>query len=260
MKKLFALVLACLMVFALGACGETSDNTTEPTTTVAATGSNEINWQTLPDDEIVGAWKPVDDVAGEYILFTPESKLRVMYGTVVFDASISFGADGNGIKSAYTDGSYLYGQWSYKIDGTVLTVSYPVMENGEITSFEEKVFNRYDDYEPITLVAKEDFKADDALVGKWTNLAYGDSYEFTADGYAIFSQNVDDGVYSYKTEIKHAYTVDGDSVTLYYYTANDDKEVVDTFSYSIDGTKLMIEESDYYLNGEGDPGVTEPAE
>ncbi len=254
MKKLFALLLACLMVSSFTACkksGETPDNSSDTDNI-----SYEIQWQTLADDDVVGAWEPVDSVAGEYVLFTPESKLRVVYGTVVFESEIKYGADVKDNKSAYTDGSYLYGQWTYTVDGDVLTVSYPKTTENDETVFEEKVFNRIE-YSPITLLTKEDFKAEDALVGTWTNAAYNDSYTFTEDGFAIFNQKLDDGINAYDTEIKHSYIVEDGKINLYYFKANDGEEVTDTFDYTIEGTKLMIGESDYYLNGEGDPATAE---
>ncbi len=245
MKKLFAIFLVSLLVLSLGAC-KPGNTTTDPVST--GEGSYEINWSNLPDTDVVGAWKAEDSVNDEYVLFTDDGKLRIVYGTVVFDASISYGVDGYGNKSAYTEGNYLYGQWTYRIDGDKLTIDY--------SEDETKVFNRTD-YTPITLEAKADFVKNDELVGKWLNKAYGDSYEFTEDGYAIFRQKVEDGVYAYETEIKHAYTVDDDEITMYFYSDNSGEEVQDSATFSIDGTKILIGNNDYYLNGEGSPEVIE---
>lgn len=251
MKKLFALMLACFMVLSFAACkkSESSNNSTD-------NESYEIQWQTLADDDIVGAWEPEESVKGEYVLFTPESKLRLVYGTVVFDADIRYGEDVKGNKSAYTEGTYLYGQWTYTVEDDVLTVSYPKSGENDSTVFEEKIFKRVD-YTPITLLAKDGFKTDKALVGTWTNAEYKDSYTFTEEGFAIFNQDYDDGLNSYKTEVKYSYTVEDGKINLSYYESNDSKEVTDTFDYTIDGSKLLIGESDYYLNGEGDPALTE---
>lgn len=246
MKKFLSILLVCMLVFALGACNNNgdTDTTQEPT----GEPTYEINWSTLPDSDIVGAYAPADSDSGEYVLFTDDGKLRVVYGTAVFDADIQYGEDGYGNKSAYTEGNYLYGQWTYTIEDNTLTVYY--------SDEQTNVFNRIN-YTPITLEAKEDFVKDDRLVGKWLNYQYGDSYEFTEDGYAIFHQDVDDGIYVYETEIKHTYTVNGDEVTFYFYQSNDGEEVEDSATVTIDGTKLLIGESDYYLNGEGSPTATE---
>lgn len=257
MKRLIAILLAIFMVLSLVACNDDNPggNETEPTDSA----SYEIDWQTLPDNDIIGAWEPTEDsaVSNEVVLFTMEGIMRVVYGTIVFDADITYGEDGYGTKSAYTQSSYLYGQWSYTIENGVLTIQYPSYdsETGEAT-FTEKVFNSVS-YTPITLIAKEDFAKEDSLVGTWTNSTYGDSYQFTEDGYAIFNLAVDDGVYLYDTEIKYCYTVEGNEITFYYYDTNGGEETSETFEYSIDGTKLFVGESDYYLNGEGEPEPTE---
>ena len=233
------------MLVSLGAC-KSEKTDTEETTTSAPT--YEINWQTIPDDDIVGAWKPSDGVADEYVVFTQDSKLRVVYGTVVIEADVSFGVDGYGNKSAYTQGSYLYGQWVYTIEENILTVTFP---DGTVQTFE------FEDYTPITLLAKDEFVVNESLVGVWTNSSYMDSYKFTDDGYVIYQQEYDDGVLVYDTEIKHCYTVDDSVVTLYYYAENSGDETVRNIEYSIDGTKLVIDGNDYYLNGEGDPAAVE---
>ncbi len=244
MKRFFSLILVALLVMSLGACkpGDT-DTTTDK-------ASYEINWSNLPDYEIVGAWEPEDAVNDEYVLFTDDGKLRVVYGTIVFDAGIKYGEDGYGNKSAYTEGNYLYGQWTYTVKDDTLTINY--------SEDQTQVFNKID-YTPITLEAKEDFVKNDALVGKWMNKQYQDSYEFTEDGFAIFRQKLEDGVYVYETEIKHAYTVKDNVITLYFYQANDNKEITQTTEFTIDGTKIVIGEADYYLNGEGSPEPTTAA-
>lgn len=244
MKRLFALILVCMLVFALCAC-EPEDTTT--TTQPSTTGTYEIAWTVIPDDAVVGAWEPEDSVDGEYVLFTDDGKLRVVSGTIVFDASINYGVDGYGNKSAYTEGSYLYGQWTYTVDGDTLTINYA---EDDIQKFKRI------DYTPITLQAKEDFVKDDRLVGKWLNKQYQDSYEFTEDGFVIFRQKIEDGIYVYETEIKHAYTVSGDTVTLYFYQGNDNTETSQSADFTIEGTKIIIGEADYYLNGEGSPEAT----
>ncbi len=254
MKKIFALVLACLMVLTFTACkksGNDPDNSTENDN-----HSYEIQWQTLADDDVVGAWLPEAPVADEYVLFTPEGKLRVVYGTVVFESDIRYGEDVKGNKSAYTDGSYLYGQWTYAVEDDVLTVTYPKTAERDLKEFEEQIFRRVE-YTPITLLAKEGFKADEALVGTWTNAAYNDSYTFTEDGFAVFTQEYDDGINVYDTEVKYSYTVNDGKINLSYFKSNDGKETLDTFDYTIEGEKLVIGESDYYLNGVGDPALAE---
>ncbi len=253
MKKLFALLFACLLVFALGACKNSGDT---PKDSDGDNYSYEVQWQDLADDDVVGAWEPEESVAGEYILFTPEGKLRLVYGTVVFDADIRYGEDVKGNKSAYTDGSYLYGQWTYTVKDDVLTVSYPKTGENDETVFENKIFRKID-YTPITLLTKEGFKADEALVGTWTNAEYNDSYTFTEDGFAIFSQKLDDGLNSYETQIKHSYLVEDGKIDLSYYKTNDGEEISDSLEYTIEGTKLMLGDNDYYLNGEGDPALAE---
>lgn len=258
MKKLSAILLILVMLFAFAAC-KSGDET--PTAATGDTDSYVIDWSAIPDDEVVGAWKAVDSDAGEYVLFTPDGKLRLVKGTVVTEAAIQYGEDGAGNKSAYTQHNYLYGQWTYTVSDDVMTVNYPKFEDGSETptSYEEYVFNAFD-YEPITLVADEDFTADKALIGKWTNTEYADAYEFTEDGYIIYTQKVDDGVYLYDAEIKMTYNIKDGKLVWSYHNDNSGNLSTETIEYTIEGTKLMIGESDFYLNGEGDPASTSAAE
>lgn len=241
MKRIISIILVCFLVLALTACSDSGN-----TDTTTATGSYEINWSYVPDNDLVGAWKPAAEDGKEYVLFTDDGKLRAVYGTVVFDSTLNYGVDGYGNKSCYTEGSYLYGQWTYKVEGDTLKINY---EDKEL------VFNQIE-YTPITIQAKDSFVKNDKLVGKWLNKMYNDSYEFTTDGYAIYSQKYDDGINVYETEVKHAYTVEDNKITLYFYNSNDKNEVTQTLDYSIDGTKIIIGEADYYLNGEGSPEAT----
>ncbi len=239
MKRFLSIVFVVLLVLSLGACNG-GTVTTQPST---AEPTFEIDWSVIPDSEIVGAWEPEDSVSGEYVLFTDDGKLRVVHGTIVFDADIKYGEDGYGNKSIYTEGNYLYGQWVYVIKGDKLIVKY--------SEDEVKSFNRIE-YTPVNLQTKEDFVKDDALVGKWLNKQYMDSYEFTEDGFAIYHQDIEDGIYVYESEIKYSYTVKDNVITLYYQD-NDHVEESQTVEYRIDGTKLLLDDYDYYLNGEGAP-------
>lgn len=245
MKKVLALVLIAVMLLALGACKPGGDDTP---TTPTGDGTTNINWSYVPDNDITGAWTPKEPIKDEYVLFTPDGKLRIVYGTIVYESDIMFGVDGQGNKSSYTECNYLYGQWVYNRDGDTLTVKYP---DGKEVLFELA------SYTPITLQAKEQFVKKDELVGKWSNKLYGDSYEFTDDGYVIFTQSFDDGVYVYDVEVKYTYTVEGELINMYYFAANDNNEMTNTFTYTLEGTKLMLGDNDYYLNGEGSPEATE---
>ncbi len=256
MKRLSAILLVLVMLFAFTACNS-DKGTTAPTEN---TGSHEINWQGLADTDIVGAWQPADPATDEYVLFTPDCKLRVVKGAIVFESDINYGEDGAGIKSAYTDGTYLYGQWTYTVKDGVLTVTYPkYVEGSDVPEFEDKVFNTVD-FTPVTLVVDEDFVGNESFVGKWTNSKYADSYEFTEDGYVIYSQDYEDGMYSYKTEIKMTYNFKDGNLVVKTYEDNSGNVSTQTVDYTLEGTKLLFGESDYYLNGEGDPGTTEATE
>ncbi len=249
MKRLIAILLAVFMIFTICACkpngGTQGDNkpTKNPT---------EISWSVIPDESILGAWTPDEPISNEYIIFTQDGKLRVANGTVVIDADIQYGVDGLGNHSAYTEGKYLYGQWTYTIENGVLTITYP----------DESVetFKYATDYKPITLVAKEDFVSDETLLGEWSNDLYDDEYVFTEDGYAVFSQEYDDGVNVFDTEIKYTYTVSDGTLTLYYFDNYENEEKVDTMEYSIDGDKLLIDGNDYYRDGSDAIAASENAE
>lgn len=239
MKKLSALVLALLMVFSLAAC---SGGEVSPTAPVATTEDpNLIDWQDIPDPDIVGAWRDTDAKSDEVILFTPESDVRLVLGSVTMEADIKYGVDGNGIKSAYTSGSVLYGQWTYVVKDGVLTVTYP--EEGKVFTY-----NAVKDYTPVTLIADENAYIDDALVGKWANEEFMDSYTFTEDGYAKYEIAFDDGIYAYDSEILYTFSTNYGDITLTHIADNTDKkEVSNTFEYSVDGDKLIIDGNEYTL-------------
>lgn len=238
MKKIIALFALIAVIFTLSACASNSGAVGNTTTPAATEDPNLINWKDIPDGDIVGAWKDTSVDSDELILFTPECDIRLVMGSATISADIKFGVDGNGVKSAYTESSVLYGQWTYTVSDGILTVTYPD---------EERVFTfKAADYTPVTLVADENFTPSEELVGKWENKEYSDSYTFTDDGYITYEQHYDDDVNVYDSEVLYTYTVDGGSITMTYIADNTEhKEIKNTVEYSIDGDKLIIGGFDY---------------
>ncbi|MBR3971361.1 MAG: hypothetical protein IKJ83_00520, partial [Ruminococcus sp.] len=188
MKKIFALILVLLMVFSLCACNSKKDNNKTTDTNEPSTGTSEIEVLQLPDPDIVRAWKIADGTEEDpVILFTTESTVRIVRGTATLESDVTYGKDGLGNKSIATACSEFRGQSVYKIDGDVLTITTPVYDdNGEVQSFNDLVYNAVD-YTPITLEAKEEFVANEELVGVWTYGDTGETYEFTEDGYVVIT-------------------------------------------------------------------------
>lgn len=240
MKKLFALILAFVMIFAF--CGCNGSNNIGSTDN---SGSSEIQWGTLADDDILGAWKLSDGDHSEYYIFTRECKVRVSSGSMYIESDIQYGKDSNGIRSAYSQGQSLYGQWTYVIDDGKLTITYPADDNGEVTVYELVRA----DYTPVTLVADEKPNIADELVGFWYNEEYGDSYEFTSDGYAkyILDDKYDDNsdVFIYQAVVDYTYSADSETVHLTYVLPDSTTETLDS-SYTIDGDTLTIDGLEYY--------------
>lgn len=261
MKKIFALLITVFIVFSLCACGskDTDNKTTSVSATEPATGTSEIEILGIPDPDMLRPWKIAGGTDEDpVIVFTAESTVRIIKGTMYLESYVTYGKDGLGNKSIATSCSEFRGQSVYKIDGDVLTITLPVEdENGEITSFNEIVYNAVE-YTPVTLEAKEGFTADESLVGVWTYGATGESYQFTEDGYAILSVENFNGN-DENNITKGTYIVKDGELTVYIFE-DDKNELSVTYDYSIDGTKLLLDDADYYLNGEGDPSVESAAE
>ena len=64
MKKISAILLILVMLFAFAACKSDDTAATDPT---EPTGSYEIDWNNLPDDELVGAWQPADSESDSHL-------------------------------------------------------------------------------------------------------------------------------------------------------------------------------------------------
>jgi hypothetical protein len=69
--------------------------------------------------------------------------------------------------SAYTEGSLLYGQWTYEFNDGHLVVTYP---EGQQYLYKPVTFNS------INLVADEKFEKDDDLVGVWKSTDTEETY------------------------------------------------------------------------------------
>lgn len=265
MKRLLAILFAALMVFSLCACSKNEDNsdTTETVTTVPSVtkgdGTTVIVKKDIPDPDMLGAWK-ADSEDAPYIIFTDTSKVRIVRGAQFLESEVAYGEDGLGNKSIATDCSEFKGQSVYTIKDGVLTIVHPVLDdNGEVKDYENLTFKAAVDYKPLLIEPKEGFKADDALVGLWTNELTGEAYEFTNDGILIMTvENFNGNVETFVAQA--TYTVENGNVTVYSIVDGDYNEISQSGEYYIEGTKLMFMNSDYYLNGEGDPNAAHIAE
>lgn len=241
MKRLFALIIVALLVFSFCGC-----NNSEKTGTTDSSASSEIKWGTLADNDIVGAWKLSDGDHSEYYIFTQDGKVRVASGSTYIESDIRYGKDLNGIRSAYSQGQSLYGQWTYVIDDSgKLTITYPADDNGDISKYELVRA----DYTPVKLIADEELKIVDELVGFWYNEEYCDSYEFSKDGYVkyILDDKYDDNfdVFIYKAVVDYTYSADSDTVHLTFIKPDLSTDTID-MSYTIDGDTLTIDGNEYF--------------
>ncbi len=260
MKRLLAVLFAALMVFSLCACSKNEDDVNTTTQAVnspsdTSNGTSVIVKKDIPDPQMLGAWK-ADSEDAPYIIFTDTSKVRIVRGAHTLESEIAYGEDGLGNKSIATDCSEFKGQSVYTIKDGVLTIIHPVLDdNGEVKEYENLIFKAAADYSPLDIRAKEDFVADEALVGIWTNELTGEEFEFTNDGFLIMkAQNFNGNVETYI--IESTYTVsENDTVTIYSISDSNNNETKNELDYYIEGTKLMLGGADYYLNGEGDPNA-----
>lgn len=245
MKKLVSLILLAGMVLSFAACGNKIDKNEDktPTTQVETTAPTEpdpdrykIEWQQLPDMDLVGTYKRADnDEDTGYYIFTAEKTLRYSFGTSYFEAEISYGVDKAGNKSAYTEGSLLYGQWTYKFNDGYLVVTYP---EGQQYLYKPVTFNS------INLVADEKFEKDDDLVGVWKSTDTEETYEFTADGYAVYTGAYEDDIYKYTAKSDCIYTTDMSEITITYYI-NDTEKTSESFEYFAEGDTLRLGDYEY---------------
>lgn len=268
MKRILAILLTALLVFALCACSKKENNNSATTTlnngsnnnsTENYTGSYEIEWGELADDKLIGAWKPVGEEAIPYtVLFTPEKTVRMVDGTSYVEADVEYGVDGAGNVSVCAFGTYLYGTWTFEINDDMLTINRPIVnEADEVEGYDTFTFESVN-YDSYNLTASEDFKAVDELIGTWTNAGTLESYTFKDNGYALikYDEIIDSssGEKIESTIIEATYVATSDSVTITF--ISNGEEVSETLEYVIDGTEIVFDgEAKAYLNGDGDPNA-----
>ena len=261
MKRLFAILLVLMLVFSLCACKKDEETSGEDKNDPAKNGSTAIEKLGIPDPDVLStAWRIADAKEDSpYIIFTTESTVRIVKGSTYLESEISYGIDGRGNKSMATDCSEFKGQSVYTVKDDVLEIKNPVIdEEGNVKEFKTLTYKASDEYSPLDINAKENFKADDSLVGVWTYADTRERYEFTDDGYVICMTEFFNGNYE-NYVVEGTYTAENGTLTIY--TVSYDKsEIVKEFDYSVDGTKLLIGDADYYLNGEGDPSAEVSAE
>lgn len=244
MKKIISLLLALMLVLSFAACSkktenkeETKENTTNVTTAPTEVDPEQhvIEWKTIPDMDIVGTYKLADGDDDGYYIFTAEKTLRYSIGTTYFEAEISYGVDKAGIKSAYTEGKVLYGQWTYAFEDNYLVITYPT---GEQFKYEPVLF------EPINVTAEEHFLQDSDLVGVWKSTDTEETYEFTKDGYFTYTCDYEDELYKFTIVSEGRYKTDFTDVTITTYT-NATETNSQSFDYLATGDTLTMDDYTY---------------
>lgn len=245
MKRTICLFLAVLCAFTVfAACKNTNKNNNDNKNTTGTDVSDvdDIKWQSLPDPDAVASWKLADTDSDETYLLTIESKIRsVAKGSVYNESDIRYGTDKKGNKWMYSE-SYLlqfYGINKYEVKDDTLTIT---RENDDGTTEEYKFVKT--DYTPVKLVAPDNLKVDDKLVGSWYNEEFEDGYIFTDDGVCTYSVTVYDQNFVYDMIANYTYTADEGKITRTLMD-NSGKTQTETVEYYFANDTLYIDGNDY---------------
>lgn len=180
------------------------------------------------DMNLVGAWQIDDEQFTEYYIFTEDSKVKIVRGSVCFEGDAIFSS---GLYAS--DFYYMSGELDYKVEGDRVTFDdgAGTMQVLKKARYSAPVLSQYDD-----------FDVSNPLVGTWYNEEYHDSYTFNADGTAQYYMQADE--LSYVSYIDYTYTVRDGSVYFTYDAGQGSQEISEAFK--INGDILNIENTGEY--------------
>ncbi len=185
------------------------------------------------DMDLVGAWQLEDEGQTEYYIFTEDSKVKVVRGTVSFEGEAEFKVNADGSRTYISNFYYMAGELSYTINGDKVT-----FDNGEGTI---QTLKRAE-YTAPELKVYDDFDSQNPLIGTWTNEEYCDGYTFNSDGTASYTMDFLD--LEYISRINYTYTEKDGKVYFTYDSGAGSQELVST--YEISGDILVFDGSAEY--------------
>ena len=175
------------------------------------------------DMELVGAWQLESENQPEYYLFTEESEVKVLRGSVSFEGEASFVKNSDGTGKYTSNFYYMAGELTYTFDGDKVT-----FDNGEGT----KQTLKKAEYTAPQLKKYDGFDESNPLIGTWANAEYNDSYTFNSDGTATYS--MDFGELEYVSYIDYTYNVKDGNVYFTYDVGDGAHEISSVYTISAD--------------------------
>lgn len=185
------------------------------------------------DKELVGAWQVTGENQNEYYIFTEDSKVRIVRGSVYFEGDASFTVESDGSRKYASNFYYMNGELTYTIEGDKATFDDGL---GNVMILEKA------DYSAPKLDVYNDFASKNVLVGKWHNDEYNDTYVFSADGTANYTMDFVE--LSYVSGIDYTYTEKDGTIYFTYDSGTGPQEIAST--YEISGDTLIIDGSMEY--------------
>ena len=181
-----------------------------------------------------------------YLSFTDDNVYEVKTGTVTYKYKWSYvDSDGNKTDAVtdkvmwYTEGDNAYEvSFTYEVEGSRLserkltTTGNTLLLNGYGMADEIDSFKSCDKTGSYTMEADKDFKAEEALLGKWENKEYSVTIDFGKDGMYTLStpNNIQKGPYTVNSK-------DG-TVQLKYYSFAE--QATGDLSYEVKGDSLTV--------------------
>ena len=180
------------------------------------------------DMDLVGAWQLEDENHPELYIFTEDSEVKVVSGSISFEGEASFKKNSDGKGTYLSNFYYMAGELSYTIEGDKVT-----FDDGEGTTQTLKKA----EYTAPEIKKYDEFNSKNPLIGTWANEEYSDSYTFNSDGTATYV--MDFGDLEYVSKIDYTYTEKDGKV---YFTFDSGEGLQEISSvYTINGDTLLFD-------------------
>lgn len=180
------------------------------------------------DMDLVGAWQLDVENQPEFYIFTEDSEVKIVRGSISFEGEASFKKNSDGSGTYLSNFYFMSGELKYTINGDKVT-----FDDGEgLTQTMKKA-----DFTETELKKYDSFNSKNPLIGTWTNSEYSDSYTFNADGTATYV--MDFGELEYVSVIKYTYT-EKDGKVYFTYDAGEGLDEISSV-YTISGDTLVFD-------------------
>ena len=210
MKKISVILICVLLCMVFFGCNNNSDVTSNV------------------DTALVGSWQVDGGVGPEYYVFTEDSMVKIVRGSVYFEGEASFVSNGNGGGTYLSNFYYMSGELTYTFNGNTVT-----FDDGAGTTMTLVK----SEYKAPELIDYEDFDSQNPLIGTWANDEYFDSYIFNTDGTALYYMEVAE--LDYTSYIEYTYTVRDDSLVMSYDAGDGVQETLEEFEISGDTLNIL---------------------